>query len=235
MEFIGTAGWNLTKEFSEKFPEEGSHLVRYAQVFHAVEINSSFYREHMPKTYERWASVVPDEFRFSVKLSQEFTHKSDLRPKEKELRNSLDGVLHLGEKLGFILLQFPGSREFHPKNMERFLKLIRKSYAGPLALEARNCSWINHDGKILMRDFAVSKVIADPERCPGGPKSLLTAGGSPYYRLHGSPVIYRSSYPKKFLKALRTELQCFKNPWVIFDNTTFGKATENALQLQGLG
>jgi uncharacterized protein YecE (DUF72 family) len=231
MQFIGTAGWSLPKEMSEKFPEGESHLEKYSRVFSGVEINSSFYREHMPKTYERWASEVPGHFRFSVKLSQEFTHNCSLRPKEKDVRVSLEGILHLEEKLGFLLLQFPKSMEFHVKNMERFFRIIRKSYIGPIALEARNSAWIGSEGKKLMYDYEVSKVVADPERCPGGPKKLLTAGGSAYYRLHGVPVIYRSSYTNKFLRELRQEIKPYKNVWVIFDNTTIGKATGNALQL----
>jgi uncharacterized protein YecE (DUF72 family) len=231
MKYIGTAGWSLPKECLEKFPDQGSHLERYARVFSAVEINSSFYREHMSRTYERWAASVPDDFRFSVKLSREFTHNCDLQPNASKLARSLQGIQFLGDKLGVILLQFPGSLEFHPKKMERFFKLLRKSYHGPLALEARNCTWIGNAGKNLMYNYGVSKVIADPERCPGGPKKLLTSGGLAYYRLHGSPVIYRSSYQKKFLTDLKREISSYKKVWVIFDNTTFGEATKNALSM----
>jgi uncharacterized protein YecE (DUF72 family) len=228
---VGTAGWALPKEWKDEFPEEGSHLARYAQVLNGVEINSSFYREHLPRTYERWASEVPAHFRFSVKLSQAFTHKGELRPKEKDLRLSLEGIQHLGEKLGVVLLQFPGSMEFHAKKMERFFGILRKHYGGPLALEARNCSWITTEARKLFYGYRISKVIADPERCPGGAKKIFSSGGLAYYRLHGSPVIYRSSYTKAYLARLKKELAQYKNVWVIFDNTTFGHATENALWL----
>lgn len=227
MYLIGTAGWNMPGDV-------GSHLFRYSRVFNCVEINSSFYREHMPRTYERWAGEVPEDFRFSVKLSQEFTHKCALKPTAKKIQQSLENILHLGPKLGMILLQFPGSMELDVKKLERFLTLIRKSYDGPLSLEARNCSWINKDARSLYYDFGVSKVSADPERCPGGPKKLLTSGGTSYYRLHGSPIIYRSSYTKKFIKGLASEIKTQKSAWIIFDNTTFGEATENALFLRKL-
>lgn len=234
MYLVGTAGWSIPRDYSGSFPEEGSHLSRYSRVFNCVEINSSFYREHLPRTYERWAGEVPEDFLFSVKLSQEFTHHSGLKPAAKEIRQSLENIRHLGNKLGMILLQFPGSLEFERKKFERFLTLIRKTYEGPLSLEARNCSWVGTDARSLYYDFGVSKVAADPERCEGGPKKLLTSGGAAYYRLHGTPVIYRSSYPKKYLKELASELSVRKKSWVIFDNTTFGKATENALFLRKL-
>lgn len=236
MQLVGTAGWSIPRDFAGEFPDEGSHLQRYSGVLKGVEINSSFYREHLPRTYLRWSGEVPEDFRFSVKLSQAFTHKCELKPREKDVRTSLEGILHLGEKLGVILLQFPGSMDFHAKRMERFLRIIRKSWEGPLVIEARNCSWVSSEAKELMYEFGVSKVIADPERCPGGPKKLHTAGGLAYFRLHGSPVIYRSSYTRKFLKDLRSNLSSYQNSWVIFDNTTMGAATGNALSLmKGLG
>jgi uncharacterized protein YecE (DUF72 family) len=65
---IGCAGWSLPRVEQERFPAAGSHLERYASVFDAVEINSSFHRPHRPATYARWAAAVPSSFRFSVKL-----------------------------------------------------------------------------------------------------------------------------------------------------------------------
>jgi uncharacterized protein YecE (DUF72 family) len=66
--YVGTAGWSVPKEHAAAFPVEGSHLERYAQVFGAVEINSSFYRPHRRTTYERWAASVPETFQFAVKV-----------------------------------------------------------------------------------------------------------------------------------------------------------------------
>ncbi len=76
---IGTAGWSIPKEHAAAFPAEGSHLQRYAQVFGAVEINSSFYRPHRRTTYERWAASVPEAFRFAVKVPKTITHEHRLR------------------------------------------------------------------------------------------------------------------------------------------------------------
>src|SRR5579875_2042399 len=59
---IGTAGWSIPPQHAERFDRTGSHLCRYAARFNAVEINSSFYRPHQPKTYARWAASVPEDF-----------------------------------------------------------------------------------------------------------------------------------------------------------------------------
>ena len=71
---VGTAGWALPVAFRDQFPADGSHLARYASVFGAVEINSSFYRAHLRSTYSRWAASVPEDFRFSVKMPKTITH-----------------------------------------------------------------------------------------------------------------------------------------------------------------
>lgn len=58
-----------------------------------------------------------------------------------------------------------------------------------------------------------------------------------YYRLHGSPEIYKSNYSDDFISKVQSRLQeaqqSGKKAWCIFDNTTFGYATQNALKLRG--
>src|SRR5256885_13730988 len=75
---VGCAGWSVRADHASHFPAEGSHLQRYAGRFAAVEINTSFYRPHRPATYARWAASVPSDFRFSVKVPKEITHKRRL-------------------------------------------------------------------------------------------------------------------------------------------------------------
>src|SRR4051812_8552502 len=109
---IGTAGWAIRKEFSDLFSGPGSHLERYAKVFNAVELNSSFYRDHQAATYERWANAVPEDFRFSVKLNRLFTHQNKLEVNGQVLFETLHSVLRLGRKLGCLLVQLPPSLSF---------------------------------------------------------------------------------------------------------------------------
>ena len=134
---------------------------------------------------------------------------------------------HLGKKWETLLLQFPGKMAFHELRMARFYELLRKDFSGKIVVEPRNISWASPVARRLMKEFDIGKVAADPERCP-------SRGKSSYYRLHGSPVIYRSSYPKKFLKELAGKFGNKTNTWCIFDNTTLGQATGNALYLRSL-
>lgn len=111
---VGCAGWRLPRERWPDFAEQGTHLQRYAARFNAVEINSSFYRPHLPKTYQRWAESVPPGFRFSVKLPKRITHALRLQHCEAALDEFLGQCLHLGEKLGCLLVQLPPSLRYEP-------------------------------------------------------------------------------------------------------------------------
>jgi uncharacterized protein YecE (DUF72 family) len=233
MEIIGTAGWSIPKEKDFFFPtlidQSELQLSRYARVLNGVEINSSFYRDHRAQTYEKWTTLTPDDFQFSIKLHQRFTHECDLVPESKDLINCLEITKRLEKKWGALLMQFPPQCFFDLKKMDRFYKIIRKVYLGPIVIEPRNTTWKTREAAYLMKDYGVTKVIADPEKCPS---RKLSYGPINYYRLHGFPLIYKSSYSKKFLKNLATDLtKERKDVWVIFDNTGMGKGAGNALDL----
>lgn len=231
MMYIGTAAWTIPNVEARSFPMEGSHLERYSEVFNAVEINSSFYKDHMPKSYQKWALMTPDDFRFSVKLNQRFTHKCDLKINAVDLLNNLGAISLLEEKWRVLLLQFPSMQRFYPDRMENFYKIIRSQFHGMVAMEARNLTWIERESIELMKEFNILKVTADPEKCPGE-----RVGNSRYYRLHGRPEIYRSAYSESYLDNLYHEIAVLDDEvWCIFDNTTFGYATTNALELKNKG
>src|SRR5881397_2217283 len=109
---VGCAGWGLHKDVASRFPPDGSQLERYAAVFPAVEINSSFYRPHQPQTYARWAASVPEAFRFSVKLPRTITHDAKLRGIDELLDRFAREAGELGPKLGCVLVQLPPSGAF---------------------------------------------------------------------------------------------------------------------------
>jgi uncharacterized protein YecE (DUF72 family) len=230
--YIGTAGWSLPSQVKGKFPARGSHLQRYSQVFNCVEINSSFYRDHKDETYIRWGETVPDHFRFSVKLSNYFTIETGLQETGERLYRTLQGISGLGKKWGCLLVQLPASLYFLHRTTARFLEDLRAEYEGPIVWEPRNLTWATPEVWELLNQFNVQKVYADPILCPveGEEES------SPYHRLHGSPRMYRSNYETASLNIFADQLMTSsqKNPetWCIFDNTTYGYATENALEFK---
>jgi uncharacterized protein YecE (DUF72 family) len=109
---VGCAGWSLPIAHSDRFPAEGTHLKRYAARFPAVEINSSFYRPHRPATYARWATSVPEDFGFSVKVPKAATHEHRLENVNDVLDDFLAEATQLGDRLGPLLVQLPPTLSF---------------------------------------------------------------------------------------------------------------------------
>ena len=230
---IGVAGWSLPKEHADRFPAVGSHLERYAARLPAVEINSSFYKPHRPATYARWAESVPAAFRFSVKMPKAVTHERRLMDVDELLEAFLAEATQLGDKLGPLLVQLPPSLSFSADIAERFFAELRDRFDGDVALEPRHATWFEADADGLITRYRVARVAADPAVVPaaaepGGWDGLV------YYRLHGSPKIYYSAYPDKYLEALAKKLvesARSSEVWCIFDNTAVGAATVNALDV----
>ena len=231
MIYVGTAAWSIPKIAEEHFPIVGSHLERYSLRLDAVEINSTFYRDHTEKSYRKWSNATPEYFRFSVKLNKRFTHDCNLDINEFDLIENLTTISALGDKWGALLLQFPKKIEFDFIKMKFFYQVIRKVFSGPIAIEARNLSWMSSSSLELLNLFNISKVTADPEKCPFDHDSQIK-----YYRLHGSPETYRSNYDEEYLNNLYEEMRNAETDiWCIFDNTIFGHATKNAVMIKDMG
>lgn len=230
---IGCAGWSIPQAASGGFPAEGSHLQRYAAVFNAAEINSSFYRPHQPQIYERWAASVPDDFRFAVKAPKRMTHEQRLQDCGEAMQRFAAEAAGLGTKLGCVLVQLPPSLQFDPTVAAAFFALAREHFDCMLACEARHPSWFGDAATALLSDAAVTRVIADPPAGQPGPHVATTA--TTYARLHGSPRVYFSSYGDEFLDQAAVSLAGRAgdghDAWCIFDNTASGAATANAVAL----
>jgi uncharacterized protein YecE (DUF72 family) len=231
---IGTAGWNVPARYAAAVPAGGNQLERYARALNAVEINSSFYRPHRRKTYERWAASTPEAFRFSVKLPRAITHLARLENCDAMLGRFLDEVAGLGDKLGVLLVQLPPKLGFEAEAAGRFFDGLQARSATPVALEPRNASWFARGMEAWLAAHKIARVAADPARVaragePGGWDGLA------YFRWHGAPRIYYSGYDDTALEALWRRLgESVKGgaeTWCIFDNTASGAAFGNALGL----
>lgn len=231
---IGVAGWSIPAAIADRFASGGSHLERYASRFAAVEINSSFHRPHRRSTYERWAASVPDGFRFAVKMPKTVTHERRLRDCGDLVERFAGEVAGLGGKRGPVLVQLPPSLQFEPGVARGFMAEAGRVLGGPIACEPRHGSWFGEEADALLASKCVARVVADP---------VIAAGGSQpggwsrlvYFRLHGSPRLYRSDYPEEAIRRhallVRDLAGEGRDVWSIFDNTAAGCAPANALTL----
>lgn len=231
---VGTAGWSVPRQSAPHFAAEGTHLQRYAQTLRAAEINSSFYRSHTAATYARWAASARPGFRFSVKVPRSITHEQRLR--QPRLVNPLiDRFLAetagLGTSRGPLLVQLPPSLAFDTRIAGRFFADLRARYSGPVICEPRHITWFSAKAEALLVRHRIARVAADPALSP----EAAVPGAWPgiaYYRLHGSPRMYWSSYSDEHLAALADvvcRIPAAVDVWIIFDNTANGAAAENAL------
>src|SRR5437868_6639541 len=168
--YIGTSGWSYPKGeglwdgvFYPPKMADKDKLMFYARYFNTVEINSSFYRPPNKFAARAWAAKVPDEFRFTAKVWQKFTHPKmfekatgqEWRVQDEDFGVFAEGIEPLAEagKLGPLLAQFPTS--FRPdENSIGYLEdLIRRMRGAGfrLAVELRHREWTESEETTAVR------------------------------------------------------------------------------------
>jgi uncharacterized protein YecE (DUF72 family) len=227
---IGTAGWTIPRAIADRFPPEGTGLERYAAGFPVAEINSSFHRPHRLSTWEKWRDSVPESFRFSAKLPKSITHVRKLVDCAAETAEFLGQAHGLGDKLAVLLVQLPPKLDLDPPTAAAFFSNLKARTSAAIACEPRHISWFTPAADALLDQLKVARVAADPAICeaaaePGGWRGLH------YWRLHGSPVIYRSSYEDRIDEIASAICRDGQDSWCIFDNTASSAGGVDALQL----
>lgn len=231
---IGTAGSSIGRKYADAFPDVGTALERYSRVFSAVEVNSSFHRSHRPSTWAKWAECVPERFRFAVRVPKAITHQAKLVDVDALVVAFAEEVRELGGKLAVLLVQLPPKLSLDAEVARHFFATLRNAIDAEIVCEPRNASWFEEGANAMLRELRVARVAADP--------ALSARAASPegwrglsYWRLHGTPVIYRSSYDAQALEIWAAQIRaadtnCLE-PWCVFDNTAASEATGNALSL----
>ncbi len=135
------------------------YLRAYAREFNTVEIDATFYGTPPPGRLARWASQVPDDFTFAVKLPREITHDRRLVSPEAAIDAFLTTVDELGTKLEAILVQLPP--DFVTAEIATFEEFVAALPAGPRwAVEFRDAAWFQGDVRLRVRDALGSRGIA---------------------------------------------------------------------------
>jgi uncharacterized protein YecE (DUF72 family) len=160
---IGTQGWNYDGWVGSFYPRKTSAkamLSLYAKIFDTVEIDSTFYAIPAENSVIGWYEKTPADFKFSVKLPSEITHKNRLLECEDLLANFLDRIALLKEKLGSILIQMPP--DFSPaehRSVAKFIRLLPKGFQ--FAIEFRDANWFNESVLAELEDSHVALALID--------------------------------------------------------------------------
>jgi len=154
--FIGCSGWSYDAWLGHFYPsnlDRKDFLKYYSQVFDFVEIDSSFY--NVPNLFmtKRWASVTPDEFKFTAKFPRLITHEKRLSSEsETELHYFFDVMRPLRHKILALLLQLPPSLTAKEglKKLEVLIHMLDPDFR--YAMEVRHQSWFEKGVFHLLSD-----------------------------------------------------------------------------------
>jgi uncharacterized protein YecE (DUF72 family) len=216
-----------------------SRLHYYASIFNSVEINSCFYKTPQLSTYEKWALDVPQDFRFTLKLSKLITHSKEIMVDLLCMENFLRTAYGTGEKKGCLLIQFPGKLSLDGfEKVERILHHL--SEHDPLnawrkAVEFRNPSWYSGETVEMLDEFNATMVMHDHPKAKNF--ETITKANFIYLRYHGHKGNYRESYTPEFLRSQAQLIEAWKKEGkeiFVYFNNTIGDAFENALYLKTL-
>lgn len=230
---IGTSGFGLAK-------------AEYARAFSCVEVQHTFYQPPQIKTLERWRSLMPDDFEFTLKAWQLITHdaksptfrrlKRKLSDTEKQTAGyfrQTEIVKHAWEvtlasartlKARTILFQCPASftqTKENIANLEKFFSSIDRRGL-QLCWEPRG-DWDDAVVRSICLSMQLWHVVdpfvgrsVTPNRC--------------YFRLHGRNgwrYHYEEAELQEFAAALPKRTDCY----VFFNNRSM---TEDALRFRQL-
>lgn len=239
--YCGTSNIVLPVSNKSFFPPEfkdSSRLNYYSSLLNSLEVNSSFYKLPMARTVEKWAADVPDDFRFTFKLSKSITHAKELLYDPADVQKFMEVADRAGNKKGCILVQFPGSIKaslFH-KVRQLLDDLSNKGLMENwyLAVEFRDKTWYRDPVYQMLEHYKASVVMHDM------PKSFTPLIDMDkrfvYLRFHGEAGDYRGGYTDDFLREHATYIQDWLDeglPVFAYFNNTIGDAIQNALTLDG--
>jgi uncharacterized protein YecE (DUF72 family) len=164
------AGWDGAFYPSGMRPAD--YLAFYAEHFHTVEVDSTFYACPSARTVNNWAARTPEGFVFSVKVPQTITHEKVLVDCDAEFAEFAETMDVLGHKLGPMVFQFPFFDCWtFPKQADFLAVLVPFLKNLPadrkFAIEIRNKDWLDACFADLLREHGVALVLQDLSRMPG--------------------------------------------------------------------
>jgi uncharacterized protein YecE (DUF72 family) len=231
---IGTSGWHYKHWKGPFYPEEmneNDFLDFYAERFHTVEINNSFYNLPEAKTLRQWRDMVPKKFIFSVKASRYITHMKKLKDLNKSLSTLLRRLKSLGDKMGPILFQLPPKWNVNVERLKSFLDTLPEK--NQYAFEFRDHSWFEQEVYGTLTEHDAAFCIYE---LAGTISPLKVTADFIYIRLHGPGSAYEGSYSEKTLKNWAGNIAKWtrdgKTVYCYFDNDQDGYAPKNSLTLQ---
>jgi uncharacterized protein YecE (DUF72 family) len=201
---VGIGGWDFAPWRETFYPKDVSQKrqLEYAsRQVSSIEINGTFYRTAKPEHFAAWHAQTPDGFQFAVKASRYATNRKVLGEAGESIQRFIDsGLSELGDKLGPILWQLAGTKQFDPDDLEAFFKLLPAKLGKRKlrhVLDARHDSFLCADYLKLARRYKVASVFTDS---PKYPSFADVTGDFVYARLMDARSEVATGYTRPALK-----------------------------------
>jgi uncharacterized protein YecE (DUF72 family) len=202
--YIGIGGWTFEPWRGVFYPKGLPHakeLAYAAERLTSIEINGTFYRTQTPATFRKWASEVPNGFKFALKGPRFATNRRVLREAGDSIKRFLDsGVTELRDRLGPLLWQFAPTKKFDVADFGGFLELLPAKFDGQTlrhVIEIRHDSFRNSEFIALLRKFDMPVVYTDHVKYPN---IADPTGPFIYARLQRGKDTVPTAYPPKEIK-----------------------------------
>ena len=234
---VGTAGWSIPRASAADFAGDGTHLERYGRRLRGAEINSCFYRPHAPRDYAKWAAATPAVVPLRGQAAEDHHARSaagagPCAARAVPRRDRAGSAESAARSSSSSRRRSPSMRAWWAASWRCCERATtgrssgsRATRRGPRRRRTRCC---RSTGSLASRPIR-RRFLRPP--CPGGWPGLV------YYRLHGSPRTYWSSYDALRLGACADALRRVPpgaEAWCVFDNTASGAALQNAVELDRL-
>ena len=165
--YLGCPSWSENAWREGLYPQNArpaDFLSLYAQVFNAVEGNTTFYARPAPTTVQRWAQSTPEHFRLTTKFPRDISHGGDLREQLHAAEDFLQLLQPLGVRVAPFWLQLPAS--FGPQRLTELVSFI-DALQRPLAVEVRHPEFFARGDaerllNRLLMDRGVERICLDP-------------------------------------------------------------------------
>ncbi|MCF2860107.1 DUF72 domain-containing protein [Pseudoalteromonas sp. SMS1] len=168
MLYLGCPQWSSSHwkgRFFSQHCQNANMLKEYAEIFNSVEGNTSFYANPKADTILQWRDAVPDDFKFTFKVSKQITHELALQNCQKETLEWCKLFSPLYEKMAMIMVQLPAHcGPEHLPRIEQFMSMLPKELC--VGIEVRNLGFFQKDenekrfNQFLMQNN-INRIIMD--------------------------------------------------------------------------
>jgi uncharacterized protein YecE (DUF72 family) len=231
---VGCSGWVYRHWRETYYPPalpQKQWFAHYAAEFDTVEINASFYRLPLLKTFEGWRDKAPAGFRYAVKVNRFITHNKKLLDCREPVTEFAALTRTLGPHLGPLLHQLPPSLHRNDERLASYLAHLPPELEH--VVEFRHGSWYDPAILALLDANGVGFVVHD---LAGLISPRWASGRTAYVRFHGTGGRYWGRYSDSQMASwaewLTEQQAASRSAWAYFNNDIYGHALEDARTLK---